>query len=144
MAEQQDVEEIEDDDIDGPDGGDEHTSGQKSKAAAAKSKAHLAKVAGETAELNGLDSATLNKVLREVISGSRRISTEALVRICARASRAGNRLLVNLSFEAVTKTATPLLLSRAFGQAEDEWPGREADVAGSARNEGVPTRTRSS
>ncbi|MGD9633542.1 MULTISPECIES: RNA polymerase sigma factor [unclassified Afipia] len=120
MAEQQDVEEIEDDDLEGPDGGDEPPSGPKSKAAAAKSKAHLAKVAGETAELNGLDPAALNKVLREVIAGSRQISTEALVRICAGASRAGNRLLVNLSFEAVTKTATPLLLSQAFGQAEDE------------------------
>ena len=120
MAEQQDVEEIEDDDLDGLDGGDEPPSGPKSKAAAAKSKAHLATVAGETAELNGLDSATLNKVLREVIAGSRQISTEALVRICAGASRAGNRLLVNLSFEAVTKTATRLLLSQAFGQAEDE------------------------
>lgn len=120
MAEQQDLEEIEDDDLDGPDSGDEPPLGPQSKASAPKSKAHLEKVTGETAELNGFDPATLNKVLREVIAGSRQISTEALVRICAGASRAGNRLLVNLSFEAVTKTATPLLLSQAFGQAEDE------------------------
>jgi RNA polymerase sigma factor (sigma-70 family) len=120
MAEQQDVEEIEDDDLDGPNGGGDARSGPRSKAAAAKWKSHLLKVNAETNELNGLDPVTLNKVLREVIAGSREISTEALIRICAGASRAGNRPLVNLSFEAVTKTATPLLLSQAFGQAEDE------------------------
>jgi RNA polymerase sigma factor (sigma-70 family) len=120
MAEQQDVEEVEDDDLDLRDGSEEPPGGPKSKAAAAESKAHLAKVADETAELNGLEPAALNKVLREVIAGSRQISTEALVRICAGTHRVGNRQLVNLSFEAVTKTATPLLLSQAFGQAEDE------------------------
>jgi RNA polymerase sigma factor (sigma-70 family) len=120
MAEQQDVEEIEDDDLDLLDGDEEAPEGPKSKTAAAKLKAHLAKVAGETAELNGLDPVALNNILREVIAGSHQISTEALVHICAGAHRAGNRRLVNLSFEAVTKTATPLLLSQAFGQAEDE------------------------
>jgi hypothetical protein len=102
------VEEIEDDDLDLRDGSEEAPGRPKSKATAAASKAHLAKVAGETAELSGLGAATMNKVLREVIVGSRQISTEALVRICAGAHRVGNRQLVNLSFEAVTKTATPL------------------------------------
>lgn len=120
MPEQQDVEEIEDDDLNLRHGGEEEPSGPRSKAAAAKSKAHLAKVAAETTELNGLEPARLNEILREVIAGSRQISTEALVRTCSEAYRAGNRLLVNLAFEAVTKTATPLLLSQAFGQAEDE------------------------
>jgi RNA polymerase sigma factor (sigma-70 family) len=118
MAEQQDAEELEDDDL--VDGSDEAVDMPKSKAAAAALKAHLAKVAGETAELNGLVPAALDDVLRDVIAGTRRISTETLIRICAGAHRAGNRRLVNLSFEAVTKTATPLLLSQAFGQAEDE------------------------
>jgi len=118
MAEQQDAEELEDDDL--LDGDDEAPGRPKSKAATAALKAHLAKVASETAELNGLDPAALNSALREVIAGLRQVSTETLIRVCAGAHRAGNRRLVNLSFEAVTKTATPLLLSQAFGQAEDE------------------------
>ena len=94
--------------------------GAKSRATAAAAKAHLAEVEAEAAELGGLDPEALGGTLRAVIAGSRRMSTEALVRISAAAHRAGNPRLLNLAFEAAAKTATPLLFSQAFGQADDE------------------------
>jgi RNA polymerase sigma factor (sigma-70 family) len=86
-------------------------------AAAAK---HLAEVDAETAQLAGMDEATLRTVLREVVAGTHIASAEALVRICRQAHEAGNRARVNFTFEALSKTAAPLLLSQAWGMAEDE------------------------
>ncbi len=90
---------------------------RRSTSAGAK---HIAAVEAETAQLAAMDWPTLHTALREVVAGMRTASTEALIRICRKAHEAGDRAKVNLAFEAASKTATPLLLSQAFGQAEDE------------------------
>jgi len=120
MAEQQDGEDIADDDLDGRGDGAQGLPGPKSKAQIAASEAHLVKIEAETAQLNGLDAAELYKALRDAIAGSRKITTEALVRICAGACAAADDRLVKLSFEALVKSATPLLLSQAWGLSEDQ------------------------
>ncbi len=81
---------------------------------------HLAGVEAETAQFTAMDWPTLRTSLREVVAGTRTASTEALIRICRRAHEAGDRAKVNLAFEAASKTATQLILSQAFGLAEDE------------------------
>jgi RNA polymerase sigma factor (sigma-70 family) len=86
----------------------------------AASEKHVAEVEAETAQLDAMDWPTLRALLQEVVAGTRMASTEALIRICRRAYDAGDRAKVNLAFEAATKTATPLLLSQAFGLADDE------------------------
>jgi len=119
MPQQNDVDDIEDNDLDGP-GGNAEVSAPKSSAEAAKSEAHLAEVDAQTAHLKRLDAGELNKVLREVIAGSQKLTTEALIRTCVEACAENNERLVKLSFEAVVKSATPLLLSQAWGLSEDE------------------------
>jgi RNA polymerase sigma factor (sigma-70 family) len=92
---------------------------RRGQAAAAAAK-HLAEVAAETSKLAAMDWPTLRAFLRAIVAGTHTASTEALVRICRQAYEVGDRAKVNLSFEALSKTAAPLLLSQAFGQAEDE------------------------
>jgi len=108
-----------DDDLEDRDGGAGSPSGLKSKADTA-SEAHLAKVDVEMALLNALDASSLAKTLRGVIANSHDILTEALVRVCAGAHQATDRGLVNLSFEALAKTAAPLLLSQAWKLTKEE------------------------
>jgi RNA polymerase sigma factor (sigma-70 family) len=108
-----------DDDHEDCDGGIQSPSGLKSKADAA-SAAHLAQVDAEMALLSALDASSLAKALRGVIAGSNDVSTEALVRVCTGAYQAADRGLINLSFEALAKTATPLLLSQAWGLTREE------------------------
>jgi RNA polymerase sigma factor (sigma-70 family) len=81
---------------------------------------HLQEVATEEILLLSLGSLAQTAALREVLSGTRKLSVEALVRVSARAHRGGNEALMKLAFEAAAKMATPLLLSQAFGQAKDE------------------------
>lgn len=119
MAEQHDVDEIEDDDLDVP-GSEPGVPALRSRTDAAKSKAHLADVDTETAHLENLEPEELNKALRDVIAGSLEFTTETLVRTCAGASAKGDERLVKLSFEAIVKSATPLLLSQAWDLSEDE------------------------
>lgn len=78
------------------------------------------KVEAETAKLAAMDWPTLRLRLREIVAGTQVASTEALIRICRQAQEAGDRPKVNLAFEAASKTATPLLLSQAFGQGEED------------------------
>jgi RNA polymerase sigma factor (sigma-70 family) len=58
--------------------------------------------------------------LHATATGSRGFTVEALVHISTQAYGAGDRAGLNLAFEALSKVATPLLLSQASGQAADE------------------------
>ncbi|MDE2133256.1 MAG: RNA polymerase sigma factor [Alphaproteobacteria bacterium] len=58
--------------------------------------------------------------LREVIEGGRAVSAEALVHMCRRAHEAGDRRMLNLAFEALSKVVTPLLLSQAWGMSRED------------------------
>jgi RNA polymerase sigma factor (sigma-70 family) len=107
-----------DDDLEDRDGAAGSPSGLKSRAVTT-SEAHLAHVDAEMALLCALDRSFLAEALRGVIAGSHDISTEALVRVCTAAHQAADRGLVNLSFEALAKTATPLLLSQAWGLTKE-------------------------
>jgi len=116
MDEPQDLEEADEHLVD-PINGSVTVSPRRGDSAAAK---HLAAVAVETAQFAAMDWPTLRAALREVVAGTRTASTEALICICRLAYEAGDRAKVNLAFEAASKTATSLLLSQAFGRAEDE------------------------
>lgn len=109
MEEPREIEEAEEDDLDTDEtGGDDP--GPRSLATAE----HIANVDAETAFLTGLLPAERRSVLREVVAGSRNVVAESLVRLSIVAHEAGDRPLLNLTFEALSKTATPLLLSQAW------------------------------
>jgi DNA-directed RNA polymerase specialized sigma24 family protein len=75
---------------------------------------HLAEVDSEAAFLGKLAPTELRSALREVVAGSRAILPETLVRLSVAAHDAGDRRLLSLSFEALTKTVTPLLAKQAW------------------------------
>ena len=54
--------------------------------------------------------------LRAAVDGTQTFNFETLVHISRRAFATGNRKLLNLAFEALAKTATPLLLYQARGK----------------------------
>jgi len=53
--------------------------------------------------------------LRDVIAGTRATAPEVLIRLCCMAHEQADRATLCLAFEAFAKTATPLLLSQAWG-----------------------------
>jgi RNA polymerase sigma factor (sigma-70 family) len=53
--------------------------------------------------------------LKDVIAGCRSATPEILVHLCSMAHSRGDRPTLILAFEALCKTATPLLLSQAWG-----------------------------
>ena len=60
------------------------------------------------------------QLLRESMERRRVFSIEALVHICRQMFASGDRKALNFAFEALSKEATPLLLSQAWGLARDE------------------------
>ena len=81
---------------------------------------HLARVDAETSFLHGLEPAELRSALREAVAGSRSILPEALVRVAVKAHEGGDRSMLNLAFEPLIKTVTPLLISQAWGMTEED------------------------
>jgi RNA polymerase sigma factor (sigma-70 family) len=77
-------------------------------------------VEDELAAWYAMDRVEQVSVLRTASAGNRRFTVEALVHISCQAHAAGDRPGLNLAFEALSKMATPLLLSQAWGQAADE------------------------
>jgi len=75
---------------------------------------HLAEVDFETEFLGKLPPTELRSALREVVAGSRAVLPESLVRLAVTAHHARDRRLLSLSFEALTKTVTPLLANQAW------------------------------
>ena len=75
---------------------------------------HLAEVESETDFLGKLAPTELRSALREVVAGSRAVLPESLVRLAVTAHHARDRRLLSLSFEALTKTVTPLLGNQAW------------------------------
>jgi len=53
--------------------------------------------------------------LRDVMAKRRSVAPEVLVRLCCLAHKHGDRRTLNLAFEALSKSQTPLLLSQAWG-----------------------------
>ena len=60
------------------------------------------------------------KAYRDIIAGRRTASAETMVYFCRLAHEAGDRALLNLAFEAMTKLATPKLLKSAWGQTPED------------------------
>jgi RNA polymerase sigma factor (sigma-70 family) len=85
-----------------------------------KSGTRRPEVEDELAGWYAMDRPEQLAALRAAAAGNRLFSVEALVHICCQADAARNRAGLNLAFEALSKVATPLLLSQAFGQAADE------------------------
>lgn len=81
---------------------------------------HLVQVDEQTAFLTTLPPAERKSVLREVIAGTRKMFAEVLVRLSIAAHRAGDRPDLSLTFEALIKTATPLLASQAWDLDGDD------------------------
>ena len=67
-----------------------------------------------------LGDAERAQAIRAAALGARDWSIEVFVHVSAQAHAAGNRRLLNQSFAAFVKRATPLLLSQAWGSAENE------------------------
>ena len=66
--------------------------------------------------------------LREVIKGVRSPMPETLVRLCCQSKDNCDRAMLTLAFEALTKRATRLLLSQAWGVSKDERLDHVQDV----------------
>jgi RNA polymerase sigma factor (sigma-70 family) len=69
---------------------------------------------------DAMTAADRRTALREVVGGLRRPMPEGLVRLCCQAHAAGDRAMLNLAFEALTKRATPLLITQAWGLSKAE------------------------
>ena len=63
-----------------------------------------------------LDSKQHVRLLRAAVDGSQTFCFETYIHICRQAFAADDRRLLNLAFEALSKTATPLLLYQAKGK----------------------------
>ncbi len=74
----------------------------------------------EFREWVGLDIETCRQRLQEVIRAARPATAELLVHLCRRAHGETDRRTLNLAFEALSKVATPLLMSRAWGMTAEE------------------------
>lgn len=73
-------------------------------------------VEAELANLYDLDSEQRASSMRATVDGTQTFNCETLVHISRRAFAAGDRKLLNLAFEALAKTATPLLIYQARGK----------------------------
>lgn len=109
MEEAQGIEEAEEDDLDTDESGVALPAERKREI-----EEHLAKVASETAFLRNFTPAELRSALLEVVARSRKVLPESLVRLSVAAHAADDRPLLSLTFEALIKTATPLLTSQAW------------------------------
>ena len=124
MDEPQDLEQGDNEIVDRPGRQAEETFG----AGNADALRHLAKVEEEAAGFAAMDWPTLRTALRKVVAGTHTAKTEALIRVCRQANESGDTVKLNLAFEAVAKTATPLLLSQAFGQSKAEREDQAQEV----------------
>ena len=81
---------------------------------------HRPEIEEEFAAWRGQDVADRRAALRQVIDGNRAATPEVLVCLSGVAYGEGDRPTLNLAFEALSKTVTPLLLSQAWGMSPDE------------------------
>lgn len=79
-------------------------------------------IEAELAEWDRLSADEQTAALRSEVSGRRKLSHEVLVSICCQAVEARDRKRLNLAFEALIKSATPLLLSQVRGFPKDDRP----------------------
>lgn len=79
-----------------------------------------AEIASEFEAWSRLNATDRRLALRQVIARSRPASAEALVRLCSFAHAEGDRPMLSLAFEALSKVVTPLLLSQAWGMSAEE------------------------
>lgn len=77
-------------------------------------------VEAELAAWYGQDQAQQLATLRREVQGDRTLSFEALIHVNRQAFKRDDRTMFNLAFEALSKAATPLLVSQARDLAHDE------------------------
>jgi RNA polymerase sigma factor (sigma-70 family) len=77
-------------------------------------------IEAELAEWNRFSSEDQTAALRNEVCARPRLSHEVLVCICRQAVKANDRKRLNLAFEALSKSATPLLLSQVRGFPKED------------------------